>query len=126
MAILDRLRRFVREARAEMRGRRQGRAGIKGNEGYRSVRHIVGPTGNMFSNGWKQMEKGATAYERSFDPRIPPSIHISHRDATRHNIPVPLSERMIEDWQNPVPYADPHEELDLSSGRPRASRDPEG
>ena len=107
-SVTKRLRRFFREVRAELRGRRAGRAGLEGTKGYRPVRHIVGPTGNMFSNGWKQMEEGADAYQRSFEPRIPPSIHISHRDATRHNIPVPMQERMIEDWQNPVPYPDPY------------------
>lgn len=125
-SVTKRFRRFFREVRAELRGRRAGRAGLEVNKGYRPVRHIVGPTGNMFSNGWKQMEEGADAYQRSFEPRIPPSIHISHRDATRHNIPVPMQERMIEDWQNPVPYPDPYEGLDLTSGQRSRTRGREG
>jgi hypothetical protein len=124
--VTKRIRRFFREIRAELRGRRAGRAGYEARSSQRSVRHIVGPTGNMFSNGWKRMEEGAEAYQRSLEPRIPPSIHISHRDATRHNVPVPLQERMIEDWQNPVPYPDPYEGLDLTSGRRSTTQDREG
>ena len=124
--VTKRIRRFFREIRAELRGRRAGRAGYEARSSQRSVRHIVGPTGNMFSNSWKRMEEGAEAYQRSLEPRIPPSIHISHRDATRHNVPVPLQERMIEDWQNPVPYPDPYEGLDLTSGQRSTTRDREG
>ena len=125
-SVTKRLRRFFREVRAELRGRRAGRAHDVPHGPVALVALQPGPTGNMFSNGWKQMEEGADAYQRSFEPRIPPSIHISHRDATRHNIPVPLQERMIEDWQNPVPYPDPYEGLDLTSGRRSTTRDREG
>ncbi len=63
----------------------------------RAARDIIGPTGNFFSAGWAQFEKSHTGYLRSFEPRVPPSIHISHRDKTRANIPIPLSERCLDD-----------------------------
>lgn len=44
------------------------------------------------------MEKGSDAYVKSFDPKVPPSIFVSKRDLTRENIPIPLVERCIEDW----------------------------
>lgn len=37
---------------------------------------------------------------RSFDQRIPPSIFVSDRDHRRHNQPMPLAERCIEDHPN--------------------------
>lgn len=52
----------------------------------------------MFSRGWDAMADGSSAYVKSFDPKVPPSIFISQRDMTRSNIPVPLVERCIEDW----------------------------
>lgn len=64
----------------------------------RAARDIIGPTGNMFSGGWELFAETNVAYMRSFDPRIPPSIHISQADATRHRDAIPLVERCIEDW----------------------------
>lgn len=93
---------------------------------FRTVRHIVGPTGNMFSNGWDKMAEGGDAFNRSFEPRIPPSLHISHRDSTRHNMPMPVSERCIEDWQSGVEYTDPYDELDLNPDRPPGDQDLSG
>lgn len=63
----------------------------------RAAREVVGPPGNMGSDGWDAMAKGKDAYVKSFDPKIPPSLFVSERDRTRHNIPIPLSERVIED-----------------------------
>lgn len=68
----------------------------------RAARDIIGPTGNMFSSGWALFEETNAAYMRSFDPRVPPSIHISQTNAGRHNNVIPLIERCIEDW-----YEDP-------------------
>jgi hypothetical protein len=107
---------------AELRARRAGQRALK-SKNFRAVRHIVGPTGNMFSNGWDKMAEGADAFNRSFEPRIPPSLHISHRDSTRVNMPMPLSERCIEDWQTDIEYADPHDELNLSEDPPPAGRE---
>lgn len=90
------------------------------------MREIVGPTGNMLSNGWSHAAQGQEAFQRSFDPRIPPSIHISHRDATRANHAIPLAERCIEDWNDEVEYPDPHEMLDLRSDRRPETPDPAG
>jgi hypothetical protein len=64
----------------------------------KAARHIVGPTGAMFSNGWDELQDNQSAFLRSFDPRVPPSVHVSERDLTRANMPVPLVERCIEDW----------------------------
>ena len=123
-----RVRRFVREFRAELKSRRVGRRAVP--RGAHPIRDIVGPTGYMWSAGWNRAAEGADAYTKSFDPQIPPSIHVSHRDAQRANQAMPLSERCIEDWQNPVPYPDPHEGLglgaDLRSDRRPATRDYEG
>ncbi len=43
------------------------------------------------------MQEGKEAYVDSFDRRLPPSIFVSERDRRRHNIPIPLVERVIED-----------------------------
>jgi hypothetical protein len=81
----------------EWGARRRGSQQLSGDL-YKATRHIVGPTGWMWSNGWDAMEHGKTDYLKSFEPRVPPSIHISARDLTRNNMPVPLVERCIEDW----------------------------
>ena len=71
------------------------------------TRDIVGPTGNLFSSGWRQIEdrRVGEAYLRSFEPRVPPSLHISSRDRTRANLPIPVRERCLEDlgrtWNRP-------------------------
>lgn len=124
MRFVNRFRHFWREFRAEVKGRRQGRRAVP--RGAHPVRDIVGPTGYMWSAGWTKAAEGSEAYTKSFDRQLPPSTHISHRDATRANQAMPLAERCIEDWANPVPYADPHEGLDLSADRPPATRGREG
>lgn len=63
-----------------------------------AARQILGPTGNLYSNGWDEFESGRHAYVDSFDPRIPPSLHISAQDCRRSKMPIPLVERCIEDW----------------------------
>ena len=83
------------------------------NELYKPIRHIVGPTGWMAQNTLGPAAEGAKAFNQSFEPRIPPSIHISHRDSVRVNMAMPLAERCIEDWSTDIVYADPHDELDL-------------
>ena len=122
--VADRIRRFVREAKAEWKGRRVGRRAV--SRGAHPIREIVGPTGYMLSNGWSKAAEGQEAYHRSFDPQIPPSIHISHNDATRANQAMPLAERCIEDWNAPVEYPDPHDGLDLRSDRRPGTPDPAG
>lgn len=64
----------------------------------RAARDILGPTGNMFSNGWELFEQNNAAYMKSFDPRVPPSLHISQTDQNRYHQAIPVSERCIEDW----------------------------
>lgn len=97
----------------ELKARRAGQRALR-NSRSRAVHDVAGPLGIMFSSGWDALERGAEAFDRSFDPRIPPSLHISHRDAQRLGQPMPLAERCIEDWGTGISYPDPREELDLS------------
>lgn len=54
---------------------------------------------------------GSVAYNRSMDrPHLPPSTHISHNDAVRRGMVMPVGERCIEDWD-----AEPQEPLDPSA-----------
>ena len=80
-----------------------------------TARDIAGATGWVRSNAWDKIAEGSEAYAKSFDPRVPPSLHISHRDATRHNIPMPVPERCLEDFGPGAPTAD---------DEPTASEDP--
>ncbi len=80
---------------------------------FKPLRHIIGPTGYMAQNTVAPAMKGAAAFNKSFEPHIPPSIHVSHRDAIRVNMAMPISERCIEDFRRDVVYIDPHDELDL-------------
>ncbi|MGD2059926.1 MAG: hypothetical protein PVF87_03605 [Acidimicrobiia bacterium] len=82
--------------RDEWRARRAGRKGLE-SDLPRSARDIVGPTGWMWSRGWDAMAEHSRAYVDSFNRKIPPSIFVSERERTRHNIPIPLSERMISE-----------------------------
>ncbi len=93
--------RYLRDLFNEWAARRRG-AKFVSKDIQKAARHIVGPTGAMFSNGWTHLEDKQAAYLRSFDPRVPPSIHVSERDLTRANLPVPLVERCIEDWNAPA------------------------
>lgn len=81
---------------AEWRARRAGLKTLERGRIFRAARDIVGPTGWMWSRGWEAMDQGREAYVESFEDRLPPSLFVSHRDRTRHNIPIPLVERMIE------------------------------
>ena len=76
------------------------RAALRVQKGPTSLaaRDIAGATGWVRSNAWDKIAEGSEAYAKSFDPRVPPSLHISHRDATRHNIPIPVPERCLEDF----------------------------
>jgi hypothetical protein len=89
------IRSLFTEWLARRRGRRFVETGLA-----RSAREIVGPTGAMLSRGWDAMSRGSEAYNKSFDPKIPPSVFVSARDLTRSNHPVPLVERCIEDWSS--------------------------
>jgi hypothetical protein len=99
-----RLRAFLTEWKARRAGRKFVSHDIR-----RSARDIVGPTGDVFSNAWEHLEQQGGTYLESFDRRIPPSLHVSERDRTRWNIPIPLVERCIEDWE-PSEAAAPDEE----------------
>jgi hypothetical protein len=79
----------------EWKARRAGREFVS-RDIQKSARHVIGPTGNAFSNAWDAMAESSDAYVESFDPRIPPSLFISQRDRTRLNRPIPLVERRIE------------------------------
>lgn len=102
-----RLKEFWREARARSAGRK-----AMGNDQntFAAARGIVGATGNSFSNAWDLLEKDGGAYVRSLnrDRAIPPSLFVSERDRVRLGETVPLSERCIEDHNNPdaIPVRD--------------------
>jgi len=115
MARRRSLRSRLKDLASEVRARHDGRLPYSSDQA-RAIRHIVGPTGYLAQNTLGPAAKGATAFNESFRPRIPPSIHISHADAVRRGIIVPVPERCIEDWQKPVTYPDPYDEMgdDLS------------
>lgn len=104
--LLHRLRRVIRETRIELKARRAGRRGIRTPK-VNSARHIAGITGNLMSAGFDRIAEGSKAYEKSFEPHIPPSVHISYNDSLRQNVPIPLKERCIENWD-----ASPRPEID--------------
>lgn len=67
---------------------------------FTAARHVTGAIGAGTSPAYEALAKGASSLNRSLRANpLPPSTHISHRDSTRHNIPVPLSERCIEDYR---------------------------
>lgn len=86
-----------RDILEEWKARRAGRKFVV-DEIRRPVRDITGPTGWVVSRSWDSVDKQGKAYNRSFEPRVPPSLHISERDRTRYNLPIPIVERCIEDW----------------------------
>lgn len=88
---------WIRELRLEWLARRRGAKHVSADI-RKAARDIIGPTGWQWSPSWDLLEKKGDAYVRSFDPRVPRSIHISHRDRMLANMPVPLVERCIEDW----------------------------
>ncbi len=86
----------LKSLRVEWLARRAGRRKLQSHL-PKSAREIVGPTGWMWSRGWDEMAKHQDAYIESFDRRVPPSIFVSDRERSRHNIPIPLIERMISE-----------------------------
>ena len=86
----------TRELYLEWQARRAGRRGLNSNI-HRATRDVTGPTGWAFSATWEKLDEHGEAYMKSFDPRVPPSIFVSERDRLRHNHPMPLVERCIED-----------------------------
>ena len=90
---MGRLKNFFVEWQARRTGARFVQSDLSS-----AARQIIGPTGNLYSNGWEAFENGRHAYVDSFDPVIPPSLHISAQDSRRSNQPIPLVERCIEDW----------------------------
>ncbi len=77
--------------------RRAGRKGMGPNDLGKAARHMAGPTGELWSNGWEQMATNKDAYLKSFDKTISPSLFVSERDRTRLNQPIPMPERAIAD-----------------------------
>ena len=90
--------RRVRNLLTEWKARRDGSRHVQSSI-RRSARDIIGATGNGLSAAWDELERHGEAYAQSFDRRLPPSLHISHRDAVRHQRAIPLVERCIEDWR---------------------------
>ena len=95
-----------RAALAEWAARREGARQLP-RDIFTAARHIVGPTGYAWSGAWQRLDEDGADYLRSFDPRIPPSVFLSPSDLTRSIHPVPLAERCIEDWSEPVPPDNP-------------------
>jgi hypothetical protein len=114
--FFSRVVRRVSETWSEIRARRLGRRGLPARPKHSAVREVVGPTGYMWSQGWDRMAEGATAFEKSFDPHLPPSLHISQQERHRFHLAIPVAERCLEDWV--VPQA--------AAGQPSAQIDPEG
>ena len=91
---------------AEWAARREGARHLP-RDIFTAARHIVGPTGYVWSGAWQRLDEDGANYLRSFDPKIPASVFISPSDLTRSVHPVPVAERCIEDWSVPVPPDDP-------------------
>ncbi|GJM37263.1 MAG: hypothetical protein DHS20C19_06300 [Acidimicrobiales bacterium] len=53
------------------------------------------------------------SYNESINRRLPPSTHVSHNDALRRGLVMPMSERCVEDWDAPSVAVDPAE-LDVA------------
>ncbi len=76
------------------------------NPRVRAARDVAGVTGMGTSAMWDKLDEGGSDYMKSFAPKVPPSLHISHNDQTRHNKPVPLVERVIEEYGQPKTTSD--------------------
>ena len=87
----------LRALLAKWGARRAGRANMERSDLSRSVREVVGPTGWMWSGGWDATVRGSSAYVKTFDRRLPTSFFVSERDRHRHNIPIPLVERSLQE-----------------------------
>ena len=69
---------------------------------FTAARHVTGAIGAGTSPAYEALAEGGESLNRSLRKNpLPPSTHVSHRDATRHNLPVPLSERCIQDHRKP-------------------------
>lgn len=102
MGFLQRVGRTARTMGRTWASRRAGRRHVP-QDIRRQARDVAGVTGALYSKGWDQVAKADAGYLRSFDaPRVPPSLHISERDRRRAGLPVPLSERCIEDHALPA------------------------
>lgn len=97
------LRHRWREWRAD---RAQRRPIPNDNPRVRAAREVAGVTGMGTSALWNKLDEGGDGYMKSFDPKVPPSLHVSHNDQTRHNRPVPLVERVIEEFGQPKSTSD--------------------
>ena len=74
----------------------------KGSDIFTAARHVTGAIGAGTSPVYEALAEGGESLNRSLRKNpLPPSTHVSHRDATRHNLPVPLSERCIQDHRKP-------------------------
>ena len=85
----------LREWRMEWSARRVGRRYVTSNLG-RATRAMGGM--GVCHKGLYRIENGGDTYAESFDRRLPPSLFVSERDRRRAGLPIPLSERCLEDW----------------------------
>ena len=84
------------ELRLEWRARREGRRHLTSN--IMRVTRAIGGAGTIGHRGLRVVERGGDTFVESFDRRIPPSEFVSQRDRKRSSMPIPLSERCVEDW----------------------------
>ena len=88
---------WFKEMVYEWRARRAGRRFLD-HDIRTATRDVTGPLGWVMTSTWDQLDQKGDAYIKSFDRRLPPSLHVSERDRTRANMPIPPVERCIEDW----------------------------
>lgn len=82
----------------EWAARRTGRRHTP-RDNANAARDVTGPLGVATSVVYNELERSSDAYIKSFDRRLPPSIHISERDRVRHSDAIPVVERGIADWK---------------------------
>lgn len=106
------MRQRLRDA---LSGRAPGRAAKKTSGPHesglsRSIRDVGGPYRAIMNTQLLDTIAGSSeAYNRSLvQPHLPPSTHISHNDAVRRGLVIPVGERCIEDWAaGPLAPVDP-------------------
>lgn len=95
---LTRLKRWINATVTEWAARRTGRRHTP-RDNATAARDVTGPLGAPMSVAYDELERSSKAYMKSFDRRLPPSIHISERDRIRHGDAIPMAERAIADWK---------------------------
>ena len=103
---LTRFKRWINATFTEWAARRNGRRHTP-RDNANAARDVTGPLGAPMSGTYNQLARSSDAYIKSFDRRLPPSIHISERDRIRHGDAIPMAERAIADWKTDNRTDDP-------------------